>query len=263
MQNSRSFDLGRVFGDCLLVLRRLGIPFIAVTMVAMSPMLVLSLLLRDVFERTQQPPEIETRPGEQPDFGPILDLYRDIGIYNGSITLLEVLLTPIATACIMFGTFRCLRGREAQLGECFADGLRHLVPLIGFGLIYLFCFGGGLVLCCLPGLFAAVALAVAAPAIVVESLSSWGGVKRSWSLVRPQFWWTLLTLVLLFMLNFIPGIVVGIFSMTLETIPTLVLVWALRTLTIALSAVVTCSLYAELRRLSGSIDDDDYGDIFA
>lgn len=263
MEQAPIFDMGRVFSDSFRILARQGPLFFAMTVTVLSPVLVVMLLLRRYFVATQNPPQFV--PGDDLDEiqAAMLDFYANMGIFNGSVTGLETMLTPVAAAFIVLGTFRSLRGREFSAAESLSEGLQHLIPLAAFGFMYLLGLTFGILLCCLPGLFLAVAWIVASPAMVVESLGPIAGMRRSWNLVRPRFWWCVLTGFLLWLVVAAPAIAIGFVSTVLDPTPTLIVMWTVRVITVTFTAITSCVLYDELRRVSPGDSVDEYAEIFA
>lgn len=257
-----TFDLGRVFGESFRILRKKGPLFVAITALVLLPVLLVMFLLRGYYEATQDPATIAPDAELQEVLDVLLDLYRNMGIFQGTITLAENLLMPIATAFIVLATFRTLRGRPSTASETLENGVRHLVPLIGMGLLYTLSASFGCALCCFPGIFISIAWFVAGPAIVVESLGPIDGLRRSWALVLPQFWWCLLTGFLSYLIAVIPGIIVAVLSINLPVEATLVATWLGRVITVSLMAIVSCVLYDELRRISNETGVDEYEAIF-
>ena len=93
---------------------------------------------------------------------------------------------------------RLLRGEPFGVKEAVKGGLSRLVMLVLTALLVSMATGAAalvsLIALGLGGLAVAVLLYVAQPALIVERLDPVRAVQRSWKLVRPHFWRTLLLL---------------------------------------------------------------------
>ncbi len=144
-------------------------------------------------------------------------------------------ILPLAEAATTRAVSDRYLDRETSLGASYGAAIRRLGPLIvqslillcgaivlfagAFFILFGFAAGaggagaivGGLIDLGIVGfaIFVYVRTSLAAPAIVLEGVSGWGGLKRSWQLTR-RLGWRLLGIRLLLLL--ITGIISGVFS---------------------------------------------------
>jgi hypothetical protein len=85
----------------------------------------------------------------------------------------------VAQGAIMHGTVEHLVGRRASLGESGRAALRRFFALFGTSLIVALITSVGMMMCLVPGILAAVWLAVALPACMVERLGPIASLQRS------------------------------------------------------------------------------------
>jgi len=81
-----------------------------------------------------------------------------------------------------------LSGKGVSFSGALGQGVAHILPLIGLGILAGIAFVIGLALIIVPGLFLIVRWAVAGPAIVVEDLGPTGAMGRSADLSRGHRW---------------------------------------------------------------------------
>jgi hypothetical protein len=127
----------------------------------------------------------------------------------GSAVLL-IVLNSVATAATVFVVSEGYLGREVGA----ADALRMAAPFAGRVIVAqilysLLAFLGAL-LFIIPGLIVLVSLALTAPALVVENLSSTAALGRSWSLTKGARWKMVGIFIPLFLLLVVPMIAVTV-----------------------------------------------------
>jgi len=127
----------------------------------------------------------------------------------GSAVLL-VVLNSVATAATVFVVSEGYLGREVGA----ADALQLAAPFAGrlivAQILYSFLAFTGALLFIIPGLIVLVSLALTAPALVVESLSSTAALGRSWALTKGARWKMVGIFIPLFLLLVVPMIAVTI-----------------------------------------------------
>lgn len=113
----------------------------------------------------------------------------------------------------------------------------------------------GLILLIIPGIIVAVMLAVAIPALVFEDKRGTAALRRSWELVKGEFWHVLGTV---FLASLITGFVTGILDALGRS--NWVLYWIFdviaRIITIPFTALVLIVLYLDLRARKESLTAD-------
>jgi len=148
------------------------------------------------------------------------------------LSILNTILSQIATAAVIYGVFRKLKKKKADLGRCLAVGLERLFPLLGAAIVIGIAAGLPMIipmLMLLAGspilgslfMFPAfiifmmiyVSLAMTAPNIVVESTGVFDGIGRSMSLTRGNRWRIFLVLftigIIQFVVNYIFNYLLG------------------------------------------------------
>jgi hypothetical protein len=100
-------------------------------------------------------------------------------------------------------------GQPVDVDSSYRYAFSRLGGLIGLALLIALVVGVGFILLIIPGIIFLVFLAVAVPAFIVERLGVTGSMSRSWGLVRGQWWFTLLVIVVTALLT---GVVSGILT---------------------------------------------------
>ena len=95
-----------------------------------------------------------------------------------------LLLTPIATAALVYGVFRSMRGQLVTTSECIRVGVSRWLPVVLLSLLMAIASFIGYLLCVVPGVILACGLFVAVPALMVEELQPIDAMQRSWSLTE-------------------------------------------------------------------------------
>jgi hypothetical protein len=93
--------------------------------------------------------------------------------------LLQMILTYLAQAAMLFTTIEFMAGRHAPLGQAVQKAFSRLLPVIGTALLVGLGTGIGFVLCFVPGLILALMWYVALPVTVVENVGPIEAMKRS------------------------------------------------------------------------------------
>jgi hypothetical protein len=148
-------------------------------------------------------------------------------------------------------------GERAGVGESLRYALGRVLPLIVAYLLFVIIFVIGFVLLIVPGIWIGIKLSMIFPAVVFERKGPFGAIGRSWSLTKGNFWRTLGTLIVVFLITFVlqlvlGGVVGGILGasdsgeLTVAILLTLVNLITLA-LTYPLWAAVTTVLYYDLR----------------
>jgi len=161
----------------------------------------------------------------------------------------DILMLPFIGGAIATVVAASYLGREIGPGEAMRATARRFWALFGAWWVHL---GGEAVgvVCCLVGLFAAMALFImAAPAIVIEGLGPWQGVKRSWRLASRRFWWTLWIMLLAGVIAYVLGDVVGIVPDALALLVGLHWGWML----LALGASLTSLLVTPIAAITATL----------
>jgi hypothetical protein len=93
----------------------------------------------------------------------------------------------LTTGAIIHATTQIYFGRTVTVGGAYRVALKRAVPMIGtWVLMFLFVIGGGL-LCCLPGILALFWCALASSVVVVERISGFAAIRRSFHLMQSSW----------------------------------------------------------------------------
>ncbi|HEX7166046.1 MAG TPA: hypothetical protein VF230_03600 [Acidimicrobiales bacterium] len=106
-------------------------------------------------------------------------------------SLIASLVTPFIAGAVSRVVAASYLGHEITAGQALKGAGRRIGPLLGaFVLVHLLEAVG--LLACGVGMFAVMAVySLTAPAIAIEEIGAIAGMRRSWRLVRPRFWWVL------------------------------------------------------------------------
>jgi hypothetical protein len=102
--------------------------------------------------------------------------------------------------------------RDFGVGDLFSAAAPFILPLIGFGILFAIGVTIGFILLIVPGLILITFWSVGAPAIVVEGIGPIDAFKRSWQLVRGNAWPVFGTLVVVFLIVILVGVVLGVIA---------------------------------------------------
>ena len=180
--------------------------------------------------------------------------------------LLSLSLQPLATAILIHGVFRRLRGEKARLGDCLRTGLSRLMAVLGFSIVSYIASTLGMMLCIIPGIVISCMMYVGMPVVVVEGKGTIDAIRRSDGLTKG-FRWSIFALVVLTGLtsNILSGtlsIVMNMIGVMSESTASLFSMNLAQILTATLSAVLTAVTYHDLRISRDGIDSDDLVSIF-
>jgi len=98
--------------------------------------------------------------------------------------LLQLFLTFLAQAVIVYAAFQELRGQGFTLGDAVKKGLSQFMSVLGVSLLATILTFLGMIALIIPGIIVAVALYVAVPACVVERLGPVPSLRRSARLTK-------------------------------------------------------------------------------
>jgi len=165
--------------------------------------------------------------------------------------------TLLVTAALVRALGEAYLGRRPTWQESLSFAFARIGALLWLSVLVGLGIAAGLLLCCVGALFPYTAWAVAFPALVIEGVRGTGALNRSWTLVKPHFWWVLGLLLIAFLIVLVAQVVIGlvigaailtnldsvVLAATLSTLANIVAY----TLTTPFSAAVTTVLYFDLR----------------
>jgi len=116
--------------------------------------------------------------------------FSDIGPLEALLALLAGVANVVLWGAILLRQRAIANGRDSTLAQDLGGPLARLLPVLGMILASTALIGLGLVLLVLPGLYLAVALMFAYPAMLFDGESALGSIRASWRLVRGNWWRT-------------------------------------------------------------------------
>ncbi|MFT5684055.1 MAG: hypothetical protein ACI8RZ_004996 [Myxococcota bacterium] len=187
--------------------------------------------------------------------------------------LISLVCQPLATAALIHGVFRRLRGERASLGDSLQTMTSRLFPVIGFSLLSSLIIGIGYMLCIIPGIIMSCLMYVGLPAVVVENRGPIEAIRRSDGLTEGFRWgiFGLLFVIGLSQLVLQWGLTMALGMLDFSTLfsDVMVTVWVsqimlyiLQIATTALSGVFVAVAYHDLRVSRDGIDSGDLVSVF-
>src|SRR5262245_49524780 len=146
--SSRVFRLDEALATSIAVLRRRWIPFGIVSLVILSPSLVLDLA-----------------PAWLPLDSMNVWLVHAISVL---LILASMALGYLVDAILVYGTIQDLRGRQVGIADCLSHGAAIVLPVLAVALLTWILTLVGAVLLVVPAIVVTVALWVAVPVAVAE-----------------------------------------------------------------------------------------------
>lgn len=261
------FRVGRVIARSFSTLFRNIAPFGLLALVLTSPTYVYVIL---------------TRPSGFIEY----DGYEmGIGYGAGVIGIVEILLTYMVTAALVYGTIQDLKNNRVNVGDCFSQGLARMFPALGIAIlsgivtmlalipaiIGMFIFPLSILVLGIPGLIVLIMLWVAIPVAVIERRGI-GSLGRSMELTKGYRWRIffvlLILIVILIALSFLIGIVtagiaIGGGAETGAAVTgTVVMEWILSALISSFMAVTYAVSYHDLRVAKEGVDSSQIAAVF-
>ena len=241
----RAMNLGELLDGAFSLYRRNFLLIAAISAIVQVPYAVLAYVLYQVanyaglqqqLQSAEQSLSNPVQPLTQEQLQPILNALAPILLISGLLLLISTFLVlPLAEAATTRAVSDRYLDRPASIGTSYAAAIRRLGPLVLQSLILVLAnavlaaaaialfialsaaLGAVAValdfLVALAWLAAVVVLyirtSLAAPAIVLEHLSGWRGLVRSWNLVTGLFWRLLGIRLLLLLITAIISFVIG------------------------------------------------------
>ena len=173
--------------------------------------------------------------------------------------LLGSLLLVVADAIAHRFAYAEAKNGATSIGDEIEHVLGRLLSLVGATLIYFVAVALGLVLLILPGIYLAIRLSLAFPAIVIDDENAFDGLATSWNVAEGNLLKLLGISLLAFVVIFSTTLVVAIFGTLFESVALIAIVSAV--ITAVVSPIVQLSyarVYLENRSGSGpeSVDRD-------
>ena len=107
-------------------------------------------------------------------------------IYTLPLTLIGLFIVlPLTNAAMVFAVAQLYLGYTITPIEAIRLGLRKIVPLVGTSVLMGLAIFGGLLLCLIPGILAALWFGLAQHVVILEDTSGVAALKRSKTLITP------------------------------------------------------------------------------
>jgi hypothetical protein len=181
----------------------------------------------------------------------------------------NLVISPLATAAIVYAVFQRMRGREVEVGDAIRVGFSKLGLVVGVAILQGLATLAGLIFCIVPGLIVATMLAVSVPVAVEEPRSAGTGagsvLSRSSELTEGHRWSVFFVFLCLILLAMGAGIVVGLVAGISSPGNTLLIeIVSLPLVVVAtgLSATASTVMYYRLRSVKESLDVDQIASVF-
>lgn len=184
-------------------------------------------------------------------------------------TLVAALIQFAAAALAIAACFKAISaaylGEHAGVAESLRYAVGRLLPLLVAYFLVVIIVGLGLVALIIPGIWLAVKLSMAFPAVVFERTGPFAAIGRSWALTKGNWWRVFGTLLVVFLISFVLQIVLAavaggllaagdsVSELAVAIVLTLVNLLALA-LTYPLWASVTSVVYYDLRVRNEAFD---------
>ena len=128
-------------------------------------------------------------------------------------SLVAGLVQSAAVALAIAACFKAISaaylGERTDAGESLRYALGRAIPLLVTYVIWIVIVSIGTILLIIPGIFLATRLSMTFAALVFERTGPFGSLGRSWQLTKGNFWRTLGTLVVVFLITFVLQLVLG------------------------------------------------------
>jgi hypothetical protein len=184
-----------------------------------------------------------------------------IGLTLG-ILLLQVVMSSLSQAIVVFAAFQDLRGKPVNAAESFRQSLSRILPAIVASVLVGLLVGIGSLLCLAPGLIAMAAMAVVLPACVVERLGPVQSMSRSSDLTSGHWWPIIGVGVAWIVIVLIGTVAIEVALPGEESIPKQLAAWVWQVLSGSFSSVYAAILYHDLRASSEGIGIAEIASVF-
>ncbi|MEE9393671.1 MAG: hypothetical protein V3W41_14305 [Planctomycetota bacterium] len=256
----QGFDIGNVLSKSFSCFARHWTRFVLLVAIVMLPVLIANLFLISSLQEIEQMQELDPND-QQAAKEAMMFLLSFMGIMCGVI-FLNICLQSLATASLVYGTFKDMRGQPVIIRECLGIALKRLPMLILLSFVVGIVVAFGALFCCVPGIIAWVFFYLVIPAAVVEN-SGLGSFGRSIELVKGSFW-PILAIGLIFVIGIGmigSGVTSQIFALIDDRLGVIIgwLTGIFATTIIGISQAVS---YHDIRAAKEGLVDEDIAAIF-
>lgn len=187
-----------------------------------------------------------------------------------STALAGWLLGALLQGILVRATILDLAGQDPQMAACAATALTLIVPIFAISFLVAVITTLGAILLVVPGAIFYIAMSVAIPALIEERAGVFGSMGRSYRLTRGS-WLQIFVLVILYVIfwaavSTVFGVAFGVQNFGSgynDPIRAAICNGLTATITSLIAAVMTASLYIELRTVKEGATTDALASIFA
>jgi hypothetical protein len=197
------FNVGGVLSRAFSVWTRLFMPLTALQCVVMIPV-VIAVFMLGLPDRA----DLEAMTSEELQ-ATLRALPGNLQWFTAFTVLWAIPASMLVSAASTLLVFRTMQGDVPTIGDALSKAASRILPLLWLSIVIGFVVGIGFLLLIVPGLMALCAYYVAVPAAVIEKKSAGAAINRSLELTRGHRWQILGIVVLLFLITFVAGFVVG------------------------------------------------------
>jgi len=264
------FRVGEVLSRSMAILARNIAPFGLLAVLFTAPTFVATVMV-DPQAGMMDPKTIQAL--EYGDESAIARFFLMFAAMIG-LLLMGMVLSMLATAAMVYGTFQDLRGAPAAIGASLRHGLRIVFPVLGVALLTVLMMMLSAIALVIPMFIVMTMFWVAIPTAVVERPGVIASLKRSAELTKGNRWRvfgiyaviTLLSLVassmvqvpfMASMVNTGPDVMMSGGFLAAQILGLLVTAFFM-----ALSAVASAVAYHDLRAVNEGFDIDQFAAVF-
>ena len=178
------FRVGEVLSRSMAILARNIVPFGLLAVLFTAPT-VLATVMVDPQAGMMDPKTMQAL--EYGDEAAIARVFTMFAAMIG-LLLMGLVLSMLATAAMVYGTFQDLRGAPAAIGASLRQGLRIVFPVLGVALLTVLMMMLGAFALLIPMFIIMTLFWVAIPAAVVERPGVIASLKRSAELTKGNRW---------------------------------------------------------------------------
>lgn len=240
----REFQIGRVLSQSFAVFARHILSFTLVSGIIMVPVILLGFFAGLYSEDTGAPPTTEKL------------------LFLGATILLSLVLSPLAWAIIIHGSYQDMRNKPVRIGDSIGLAVARLLPLLGVGLLYSIGVMLGMLLIIVPGIILMVMWYVSVPVCVVEKTGAIASLSRSRQLTEGYRWKILALGLIIVAISFLSNLVPELGALMAGPFGLLGLTLITQAAVQAFFGVVVAVTYHDLRVAKEGVDIERIASVF-
>ncbi len=178
------FRVGEVLSRSMAILARNIVPFGLLALLFTTPTFLVTALV------DPQAGIMDPKTMQALEYGNEVALQKVLWMLAAMVGLIVVglVLSMMATAAMVYGTFQDLRGRPATIGTSLRHGLSVVLPVLGVALLSVLLMMLGALALLIPMFIVLIMFWVAIPTAVVERPGVIASLKRSAALTKGYRW---------------------------------------------------------------------------